>query len=241
MSRVLMVDDAGLLRLLEASFLRRLGCDIVRAAGWSDLLDNARRNRPDLIMIDADRPEIDGATCLRTLKSDITLRRTPVLVLSDPARLGLCFEAGADAALSRPLTPGALETAVGTLGGIGPRRGLRRSARLTARVVPEPGGAPRRCRVKDISRTGLFLALPELYALDTTLDISVHLPAQEGGASIHARGVVVRQVPTDPDSHLIAGVGVRFVGLEPGMETLLAGFVGRAAGRPSPAPTATSP
>lgn len=226
MPRVLMVDDAGLFRLLEASFLRRLGCDIVPVAGWPDLLDKARRDRPDLIVIDADSPGIDAPACLRTLKGDPFLRGTRVVVVSAPGRLGSCFEAGADAALARPFAPEALEMALGSLGGVGHRRGPRRSARLMAQIAPEPGGARRRCRVKDISRTGLFLALPEPLPLETAVTLSLRLPIQAHHCSIRARGVVVRQVQSDPDSHLIAGVGVRFLDMPPETESLIARYVG---------------
>ncbi len=239
MPRVLMVDDAGLFRLLEASFLRRLGCDIVRASGWRELLDKARRGRPDLIVIDTDHSGIDAPACLRSLKGDPSLRATPVVVVGAPACLGSCFEAGADATLARPLAPEALEMVLGSLGGVWHRRGPRRCARLTAQIAPEPGGARRRCRVKDISRTGLFLSLPELLPIETAVTLSLRLPIQARHCAIRARAVVVRQVQSDPDSHLIAGVGVRFVEMQPEDESLIARYVGTmdAAAAAAAAPT----
>src|SRR5207245_7655652 len=90
MSRVLMVDDAGLFRLLEGSFLRRLGCEIVRADEGSDLLDKARRSCPDLILLDADHPRLDGAECVRALKADPLLRPTPVLLVTSPEGAARC-------------------------------------------------------------------------------------------------------------------------------------------------------
>ena len=41
LSRVLVVDDAGLFRLLETSFLKRLGCEIVRANDGADVIAKA--------------------------------------------------------------------------------------------------------------------------------------------------------------------------------------------------------
>src|SRR5881409_1835322 len=66
MSRVLMVDNTGLFQILEASFLRRLGCEIVRALDGPDLIEKASACAPDLILLDADGPGIDGAECLRS-------------------------------------------------------------------------------------------------------------------------------------------------------------------------------
>ena len=223
MSRVLMVDDAGLFQMLEASFLRRLGCEIVRASAGREVLEKARRSLPDLILLDADHPGIDGPECIRALKADPALRPTPVLVVSSTDGVAPCCEAGADATLSRPLTPGALELALGSLGRIGQRVGPRRSVRFSARVASE--GAARRCRIKDISRTGLFLTLPEPLPLQAPITLSLRLPAPDGSRRVRARGVVVRQVRDDPESHLIPGVGVRFVAMDPTAESLIEGYV----------------
>src|SRR6266446_10795821 len=176
MSRVLMLDDAGLFRLLEASFLRRLGCEIVRVDETPDLLEKARRSPPDLILLNADHPKLDGPECVRALKADPGLRPTPVLVVSSPEGVARCSDAGADATLARPFAPGALELALSSLGTFGPRSGSRRSARFQVRVVLADDTAPRLGRAKDISRTGLFLAVRKTIPVDTPLVLSMRLP-----------------------------------------------------------------
>ncbi|HXU11996.1 MAG TPA: response regulator, partial [Candidatus Binatia bacterium] len=60
LSRVLVVDDAGLFRLLESSFLKRLGCEIVRATDGPDVIRKASATGPDLILLDAQKPGLDG-------------------------------------------------------------------------------------------------------------------------------------------------------------------------------------
>ena len=65
------------------------------------------------------------------------------------------------------------------------------------------------------NRTGLFLALPEPLPLDERIGVSLRLRGPESQRHILARGIVVRQVPRDPDSHLIPGVGVRFTEIGP--------------------------
>ncbi len=212
MSRVLMIDDAGLFQMLEASFVRRLGCDIVRASDGPDVMDKARRTLPDLIVLDAERPGMDGPACLRALKSDPALRSIPVLVLTSAEGVPRLCDAGADATLTRPLESGALALALSSLERLRPRGDCRRSARLPVRVGSSAGS--RRGRLKDISRTGLFLALPDPPPVDAPVSLSLRLPGPGGRRRLEARGVVVRQVPSDPESHLIPGVGVRFVDLD---------------------------
>jgi hypothetical protein len=98
--------------------------------------------------------------------------------------------------------------------------------RLSARVAAPTGSW--RGRVKDISRSGLFLALPQPPPVHAAVEISLRLPGPPEGRHLNARGVVVRQVPPDPESHLIPGVGVRFTGIDPASESILEAIVGAA-------------
>src|SRR3989441_12542192 len=124
MSRVLMVDDAGLFRMLEASFVRRLGCEIVRAQNGPDVILKASARAPDLILLDAQKPEFDGPRCVRALKADPALRSIPVLVVTTTDDVASCCTAGADVALARPLTSGALELALSSLGSVADRKSV---------------------------------------------------------------------------------------------------------------------
>ena len=216
MSRVLMVDDAGLFRMLEASFLRRLGCEILRAHDGSDIIRKATDVAPSLILLDSQKPDLDGPGCVRALKSDPTLRTIPVLVVSGRDDVKACCDAGADFTLTRPLEPRALELALSSLGQLAHREGLRRTAGGWVQIAGPSGS--RRARLKDISRTGLFLALPEPLSMDERIGVSLRLPGPDGLRRVRAQGVVVRQVTRDPDSHLIPGVGVHFIEIDPGDE-----------------------
>ncbi|HKB08052.1 MAG TPA: PilZ domain-containing protein [Candidatus Polarisedimenticolia bacterium] len=225
MSRVLMVDDAGLFRVLEGSFLRRLGCEIVRAQDGPDLIRKATDNVPSLILLDEQRPDLDGAGCIRALKSNPVLAAIPVLMVTSSDGVKGCCEAGADATLTRPIESGALDLALSSLGRGGHREGVRRSAAGWARVVAS--GRPRRARLKDISGTGAFLALPEPLPLHEIVGLSLHLEGPGGTSRVSVRGIVVRQVGPDPNSHLIPGVGVRFTEIDALAQSAIDRYVGR--------------
>jgi CheY-like chemotaxis protein len=228
MSRILVVDEAGLFRMLEATFFRRLGCEIVRARDSADVIAKASAGPPDLILLDTERPGLDGPGCLRILKSDPALRTIPVLVVASSSGAVECSAAGADATLTRPLETGMLERTLCSLGHVSHRRWRRRHARLPVRVSSATGA--RQGRLKNISRSGLFLALPSPLPLEAPVSLSLRLPAPDGDERpLRARGVVVRQVPPDPLSHLIPGVGVRFVGVDRDTESLIERFVNESA------------
>jgi CheY-like chemotaxis protein len=196
--------------MLDASFLRRAGWDITAARTPADLVDRARREPPDLVLLDS-RDGFDAAGCVRLFKRDTDLRAIPVLVLAGAAEAGPCEAAGAEAILVHPVVTPAVETALCALARIAPRAGHRRATRVPARVSTPNGQL--RGRLRDISTSGAFLRLPRPVAPGTTLELHLRLPLPEGGRDIDARAVVVREVGEEPGSPRIAGIGVRFTGV----------------------------
>jgi two-component system cell cycle response regulator DivK len=233
MSRILMIDEASLFKTLEASFLRRRACTIVPAGCGRDLVERARVDRPDLILLDGDRPGLDTPACLRLLKEDPALKSIPVVVVASLERLAPCREAGADATIGRPLPPGEAEAAFCDLAAIGRRRETRRPAAL--RVHLEGPTGLLRARVKNISRSGLFLALRDAPPVDARVSFHLRLPGGPGMRSVRARGIVIRSVPDDPDSHRIPGAGIRFVDLGDDDRRAIERYVEGAGGPPASA------
>jgi CheY-like chemotaxis protein len=220
-----MVDTAVLFRMLEGSFLRREGWEIVCAARGTDVIDKARTLQPELVLLDATAPGLDARACLRALRAEA--RPVPVVMLTDA---GAPREGeGADAVFTHPVEAAALESALCELGQVPSRRGVRRTARLAARVTSAEGLL--RGRVKDISRTGIFLTLPRPLPIDSAVGVSLILPAPEGPRRVQAQGIVVRRVAEESASHLIAGVGVRFTSVDERSTSLIERFVSQVAPR----------
>lgn len=72
------------------------------------LLDRARTERPDAILLDAMMPELDGYETCRRLKSDPETRDIPVVFLTARAQRGdqdVAMEVGAVACLTKPFDP----------------------------------------------------------------------------------------------------------------------------------------
>ena len=98
--RVLVIDDSVTFRNELKQSLGAAGYKVREAATGEDGLALAAADRPDAVIVDGMLPGIDGATVVRRLKSDTTLRSTPCLLLTaaegttDELR---ALEAGADA------------------------------------------------------------------------------------------------------------------------------------------------
>lgn len=99
---ILLVDDDTLLRRSLAFNLEQAGYTATTAANAEDALAMARRNPPDLVLLDIGLPGMDGLDALRHLKETLSL---PVIFLTARRReldevLGL--ELGADDYVTKP-------------------------------------------------------------------------------------------------------------------------------------------
>jgi CheY-like chemotaxis protein len=105
MKKVLIVEDVEintdlLIQLLEDDY------QLVTAADGAAGLEAARRERPDIILLDLSLPVIDGWEVTRRLKDDPALRHIPVIALTANAMSGdedKARSSGCDDYLSKPI------------------------------------------------------------------------------------------------------------------------------------------
>ncbi len=100
--RLLLVDDDGLLRRSLSYNLERAGYGVSTAANAEDALAIARRDPPDLVLLDIGLPGMDGLEALRDFREHLGL---PVIFLTARRKeldqvLGL--EMGADDYVTKP-------------------------------------------------------------------------------------------------------------------------------------------
>jgi twitching motility two-component system response regulator PilH len=81
--KILIVDDSATTRELITNALRNKGFQIVTASNGEEALDKAKRELPDLILLDVVMPGQNGFQVCRQLKtSDITKAIKVILVTS---------------------------------------------------------------------------------------------------------------------------------------------------------------
>lgn len=103
---VLHIDDSQTVALMAQAMLEELGLDCLHSPEGLEGLALARRELPDLILLDAMMPGLDGFETCRRLKSDPATKAIPVLMLTgtdDPRDAERIRAAGADGSLIKPL------------------------------------------------------------------------------------------------------------------------------------------
>jgi len=69
MAKVLVIDDEQGIRSLLDMLLSRKGYGVVLADGGRKGLELFRRERPDVIVLDLNRPEMDGVAVLQQVRN----------------------------------------------------------------------------------------------------------------------------------------------------------------------------
>ena len=109
--RILVVEDQEDNRRILHDLLTSAGYEIIIAEDGQEALDVARRERPNLILMDIQLPLLDGYEATRRIKADPTLRAIPIIVITSYALSGdeaKAKAAGCDAYVAKPYSPRAL-------------------------------------------------------------------------------------------------------------------------------------
>lgn len=115
MRKVLIADDETNIRNILDFTLHAEGFDVVAARNGDDAYTLALGEQPDLIVLDVMMPGTNGFETCRRLKNDRRTARIPVVLLTarstrDDRRTG--EDAGADAYVTKPFSPGKLVAVV---------------------------------------------------------------------------------------------------------------------------------
>jgi two-component system alkaline phosphatase synthesis response regulator PhoP len=109
--QVLIADDEPITRMLVKILLERDGYSVLEAQTGSEALEIAARQRPDLIVMDLNMPQMDGYDAIRQLRQMPALSDVPVVVLTADDGPGVerrVLEIGADDYLVKPFDPAVL-------------------------------------------------------------------------------------------------------------------------------------
>lgn len=152
-ARILVVEDDADLRQQLSELFRDEGLHVSEAADGAQAIETARRERPDLILLDMGLPKLSGRAVHERLRADFRTRMLPIVVLSADHDVDHKVErlaAGADDYITKPFSIAELTARVRAaivrthaLRDLSPLTGLPGNAAITnevnARIV---GGHP---------------------------------------------------------------------------------------------------
>jgi len=224
MHKILLVDDMRSFLDLEATFLARAECLILTAATGLEGIRVARAEKPDLVVLDIEMPEMNGIQACRILKSDPVTARIPVIVLTSMQMEDEARRAGADHFLRKPIDePTFLEEV---------KRFLPIVERSETRVVVDAAvtlwrdGERFEGRLVNLSRTGFYVATARRHPIGARLEVSFTLGEDAGSRPVGGEALVVRHGDDPP------GFGCRFRQVSSGTRLVVEDWVERvAAGR----------
>ena len=122
---IMVEDDEGHARLIEKNIRRAGVCNEIRAfqngtAALEHLFNvDVRDAGPFLVLLDLNLPDMNGVDILTKLKSDETLRRAPVVVLTttdDQREIQRCYDLGANVYITKPVEYESFSQAIRQLG-----------------------------------------------------------------------------------------------------------------------------
>jgi CheY-like chemotaxis protein len=80
--KVLIVDDTQADRSSLERIVSDAGHQVVLAMSGAQAIERAKRDKPDLILMDVNMPEIDGFAATRMLKADDETKHIPIVFVS---------------------------------------------------------------------------------------------------------------------------------------------------------------
>lgn len=108
LSKILCVDDVAADLLNLEKIVVAAGAVVATATNGRDALVRARSDKPALIFLDVNMPEMDGFATLRELRKDAVLKSIPVVLVTSKSQKADRMWAqmqGANGYVTKPYTP----------------------------------------------------------------------------------------------------------------------------------------
>jgi two-component system cell cycle response regulator DivK len=106
--RILIVEDQEDLRGVLRDLLTGSGYIVLEAPDGQAAIATAKSDHPDLILMDIQMPVLDGYAATRQIKTDPSLKATPIIAVSSFAMKGdeeKARAAGCDHYVTKPYSP----------------------------------------------------------------------------------------------------------------------------------------
>ncbi len=103
---ILIVDDEPTMRFLLRAAMKKEGYHVIEASNGEECLKLVQQQQPDIVLMDAKMPKMDGFECCARLQAISPKDPTPILMitsLDDPESVDLAFAVGASDYATKPI------------------------------------------------------------------------------------------------------------------------------------------
>jgi CheY-like chemotaxis protein len=174
MKKILLVDDMKNFLDLEVSFLQRKECGILLAHDGIEALRIAKKEVPDLIILDLEMPKMNGIQCCRIIKNEKDLKHIPVIFITGLDKEEECRKVGCDEFMRKPVSEAQFIEVIGRCLNIKERKESRANVSLSVKYTVK--GKSYNCFSRDISQTGILLIIGEVLPIGTKLALEITFP-----------------------------------------------------------------
>ncbi len=104
---ILVVDDQPFFINMQQNLLKRHGYRVLTASNGAEGVAEAKKHKPDLILLDVEMPVMDGFTACEKLRQDPELKQIPVVILTatqDKKLNEKAFKAGAEVTILKSMS-----------------------------------------------------------------------------------------------------------------------------------------
>jgi len=106
MSKVLIIEDSPTTRAVIKVYMVGHHLEFIEATDGNEGLRMAKLHKPDVIVVDLKMPGMDGFTLCRSVRADVNLKTTPVILLTGSKGEAVkreALRAGATYFLTKPI------------------------------------------------------------------------------------------------------------------------------------------
>lgn len=220
--RILLVDHSRGALAYQETILRRRDALITTALAGSEGLQKAKADVPQLIIFGYDLFDMNAPEFCRAIREEEATRNVSLLLVSErdaPDQADLCFTAGCNDVIYRPLQRHELDAKVEKLTAIPVRRQLRTITKIE--VSLEKNGRFILGRSMNISATGMLLEVDRVLTSEGVVRVHFYLPGDPRALAADA------EILRAEFSGTMARYGVRFLNLQPEEKERIEHFVNR--------------
>ena len=106
MSKILIVDDNEMNMRLFSDLLKAKGYDVIQCLDGRKALDIAKQEKPDLILMDIQMPEISGLEVTSLIRQDPEIKNTKIVAVTAFAMKGdeqKIIDGGCNGYIAKPI------------------------------------------------------------------------------------------------------------------------------------------